>query len=224
MAALLAVVAMGVAACGRGPVASQPTAGSSTSTAGRSVPVKTTSSPATADGSSSRSPGPAYLRQMEQETAAAAQTTFKVTYSASDNTTVVYAQMDGKSSFVAGSTGYYDNGTSNTVCDNGNATPVCYTNAQPLQGVLSLVEPARALGALQAVAARTASITHTSQPHDVQCVSYSLQGELVKYCINRQGIVTYVGVPSGDFKLSQYTTAVSDAEVSVPANALTNPS
>ena len=41
----------------------------------------------------------------------------------------------------------------------------------------------------------------------------------MKYCINDQGILTYIRIPAGAFELTAYTTNVSDADVSVPANA-----
>lgn len=224
--AFLALLTLAVGGCVSGSTTSPSTNGGGSGSAAGSSPVKSTASPATgADGSGSRARTTSgYFGQMEQETAQAALTTFKATYSASDHTTVVYAQMGANSSFTAGSTGYYSIGASDTVCDNGNATPVCYTDAQPLQGVLSLVEPARASSAIRAAASGGASVTHTTESHGVQCLSYSLGGEQVKYCINRQGIVSYIGVPSGNFQLTQYTTDVSQADVSVPPNASTNPS
>jgi hypothetical protein len=41
--------------------------------------------------------------------------------------------------------------------------------------------------------------------------------------MNSQGIVTFIKIPEGAFDLTAYTTAVSAADVSVPANATFRP-
>ena len=100
--------------------------------------------------------------------------------------------------------------------------PSCYTGAQPLTGLLSLIDPAQESSAIQAANAEGLSVSYSTATHDGQlssCVSYTKAGQRVKYCIDDHGILTYIRIPSGEFELTAYTTNVSDAEVSVPANA-----
>ena len=41
----------------------------------------------------------------------------------------------------------------------------------------------------------------------------------MKYCVDDEGILTYIKIPTGTFQLTAYTTAVSSTDVSVPAGA-----
>jgi hypothetical protein len=134
----------------------------------------------------------------------------------------VFAQDGSKSSFSTGTTAYYSDGAINTVCDSSSGTPACYNGAKPLSGLLSLISPTRVSSAIQAAAA--VSVSHSTEHHNGQassCIAYLDAGQKVKYCIDGQGIVTYIKIPNGAFELSSYTTSVSPADVSVPAGATT---
>jgi hypothetical protein len=192
--------------------------GSSSASRHHNTPVGSTP-PRTAPRSSSSG----YLEKMEQATLAASQTTFQATYTGSDNSTMTFAQMGSRTAFSTGSTAYYRNGSADTVCDIGNTKPVCYTGAQPLQGVLSLVSPASTYAAIQAVVSGNVSVNHTTQDHGVQCLAYTFQSQSVKYCVDQQGIVSYIGIQGGNYKLTKFTADVSEASVSVPSNAVVNP-
>jgi hypothetical protein len=149
--------------------------------------------------------------------------TFKATYRAKgSNTTIVFAQEGSKSSFATGTTAYYSDGSSNTVCDTSSGTPACYAGAKPVAGLLSLISPTKVSSAIHAAALAAVPVSHSTEHHSGQsssCVAYSDAGQKVKYCINDQGILTFIKIPSGSFELSAYTTAVSPADVSVPAGA-----
>ena len=104
--------------------------------------------------------------------------------------------------------------------------PLCYTGAKPLGGLLSLISPAREASAIQAAASAGSPVGYSEETHDGQvssCISYSDAGQHVKYCINDHGIMTYIRIPAGAFELTAYTTTVSDADVSAPANATMQP-
>jgi hypothetical protein len=152
---------------------------------------------------------------------------FKATYRAKgSNATIVFAQVGSQSSFSTGTTAYYSVGSNSTVCDSSSGTPLCYTGAKPLAGLLSLISPTRVSSAIQAAAMAAVSVSHSTEHHSGQsssCISYSDAGQNVKYCINDQGIVTYIKLPSGSFELTGYTTAVSTADVSVPGGATMRP-
>jgi hypothetical protein len=171
------------------------------------------------------SAGSKYLQQLLQRASLATNSTFKATYRAKgSNATIVFAQDGSRSSFSTGTTAYYSNGASNTVCDSSSGAPACYRGAKPLAGLLSLISPTNVSGAIQAAAAAALPVSHSTEHHSGQsssCVAYFAAGQKVKYCINDQGIVTYIKIPSGSFELSGYTTVVSPADVSVPAGATT---
>jgi hypothetical protein len=215
---------------GSATTASAPSGASSGSatTAGAASGSGATTAPGgtTASGSQSApttSAGSKYVQQLQQRASLATHATFKATYRAKgSNTTIVFAQDGSKSSFLTGTTAYYSDGSSNTVCDSSSGTPACYTGAKPLGGLLSLLSPTRVSSAIQAAAA--VSVSHTSEHHSGQpssCIAYSDAGQRVKYCIDVQGIVTYIKIPNGAFELTAYTTAVSPGDVSVPAGATT---
>ena len=173
-----------------------------------------------ASGSSS---GSKYLQQLQQRASLATHAAFKATYRAKgSNATIVFAQDGSLSSFSTGTTAYYSVGSNSTVCDSSSGTPLCYTGAKPLAGLLSLISPTKVSSAIQAAATAAVSVSHSTEHHSGQsssCISYSDAGQNVKYCINDQGIVTYIKIPSGSFELTGYTTAVSTTDVSVPAGA-----
>jgi len=163
------------------------------------------------------------LPQLQQKASSATNTIFKATYEAkSANSTIVFAQKGAKTAFLTGTTSYYSEGASSIVCDSSSGVPLCYTGAKPLGGLLSLIDPARESSAIRAAAAAGSPVSYSEENHDGQlssCISYANAGQHVKYCINDQGILTYIRIPAGAFELTAYTTNVSDADVSVPANA-----
>ncbi len=167
------------------------------------------------------------LPQLQQKASSATSAVFKATYEAKGaNSTIVFAQKGAKTAFLTGTTSYYSEGASNIVCDSSSGVPSCYTGAKPLGGLLSLIDPARESSAIQAAASAGSPVDYSEENHGGQlssCISYSNAGQRVKYCINDQGILTYIRIPAGAFELTAYTTNVSDADVSVPANATIQP-
>jgi hypothetical protein len=175
-----------------------------------------------------------FLQQLQQKASSATHATFKATYtstngSSSSTETLTFAQKGSKSSFTSGTTTVYSEGTTSTICDNSNSPSTCTVSSggvNPLAGLFALFSPSGVASAIQAAAAAAAGVTvsHSSETHGgqaSQCVSYSRGGQGIKYCVNGDGVVTYIGTPSGTFELTSYTTSVSDADVSVPAGATT---
>ncbi len=168
-----------------------------------------------------------FLQQLEQKATVATHTVYKATYQAKGSTaTIVFAQDGAQTSFTSGTTAYYSSGSANTVCDSSSGAPSCYTGAKPLAGLLSLISPTDVSSAIDAAAIASTSLNHSTERHSGQpssCISYTQGTERVKYCLNDQGIVTYIKIPTGTFQLTTYTTSVSGADVSVPANAKFQP-
>jgi hypothetical protein len=202
-----------------------------TGNAGSSQGTSTTSAPGAAAGPGQGQPAPSAshsaLVQLQQKAASASHGTFMATYQAKgSNTTILFARMGSRSSISTGTTTFYSDGTSNTVCDTSSGTPSCYTGAQPLAGLLSPIDPAEASSAIQSVVASGVSVSYSTEHHDgllSSCISYPNRGQHVKYCMNSQGVVIYLKIPTGAFQLTSYTTRVPDAYVSVPANATFHP-
>lgn len=241
--ALGAVGALGagglvLGACGNAPhVASRLGAGLAASGTTSSLPGAGSSSGTTAprtrsSGSSTTKPGlPALpssgsasgkgasangLEQLEMQALAASGLTYKASYrSTSAGATLTYAQLGAQTAFAAGQTTYYSDGVTNTVCDTSSGHPVCYTDAKPLTGLLSLISPASAAHAIQALLDGATSVTQSTQS-GAQCLAYLLSAQKVKYCINGQGIVSYINVGAGAFKLNGLTASVSSSDVTAP--------
>lgn len=135
----------------------------------------------------------------------------------------MFAEIGAESSFSTGDTTFYTDGAKNTVCSTSNGHLVCYTGAQPLNGVLSLISPAKASNSIRSVIAATTQVKYSKEPHGVGCVSYSVEDQPVTYCINNQGIISYINTATGTFKLTAYTTNVALSQVSVPAGAVMEP-
>ncbi len=153
--------------------------------------------------------------------------TFQATYKVKGSTaSIVFAQQGAKTSFSTGTTAYYSDGATSTVCDSSNGTPSCSTGAKPLTGLLSLINPTQMSNAVLAATTSAVSVNHSTENHSGQsssCVAYAVGLQRVKYCVNDQGVVTFIRIPTGTFELTAYTTNVSDAEVSVPAGAKFGP-
>jgi hypothetical protein len=168
------------------------------------------------------------LGQLQQKASTASHGIFKATYRAKggSGTTIVYAQIGSRSSLSTGTTTFYSDGTANTVCDTSSGTPACYTGAQPLSGLLSPIDPAQASSTIRAVESSGAPVSYSTEHHDgllSSCISYPNDGQHVKYCVDGQGVVIFLKIPTGAFELASYTTAVSEADVSVPADATYQP-
>ncbi|HUY23523.1 MAG TPA: hypothetical protein VMV22_14400 [Acidimicrobiales bacterium] len=133
--------------------------------------------------------------------------------------------MGSKASFSSGTSAYYSDGSTGTVCDSSSGTPSCYTGATPPTGLLSLINPAQVAGAIRSAEAAV-TVNHSMERHYSQmssCVAYMAGTQHVKYCLDQQGTLTFIRIPTGAFDLTAYTTTVSDSDVSVPAGATTRP-
>jgi len=165
-----------------------------------------------------------YLGELLNAVTGASDASFTATYEASgSNTTVTFTQLGSKSALATGTTTYYTDAATNTVCDTSQSPPACYTGAAPLTGVLSLINPAAAASAIRSATGESSAVTFQSEPDHVQCISYPLQSQTVQYCIDSAGLLTYVGSQIAAFHLTTHSTGVSDSEVSVPAGATLMP-
>ena len=102
--------------------------------------------------------------------------------------------------------------------------------ANPLLGVENIFSPAVALGALaeakQGLVSRLLGIKVTSssasfagQPST--CVTVTVRGKGGKYCVTKQGILSYSGSSTSYFKLTKYSSKPPASLFSLPAGATT---
>ena len=209
---LLAVGSVVLSACGGSHGTASPTTVVITSQGGTSTSTVSSASL------------PTNVQQLQQVTASASLVNFKATYRAVNaNSTVVYSQLGGRSAFSTGSSTEYTSGSTSTVCDTSGSRPVCTTSGRPLSGLLSVLDPASASAAVRAARAHGSSVKTSIQRQDnvrSSCVSYSQSGSRVKFCVNYLGIVDFLKIPNATFQLVGYTSAVTPADVSVPASAV----
>jgi hypothetical protein len=212
---LLALGMGGVAlsACGGGHGTAAP------STLGPSLGATSTTTSTSSAGSV-----PANVQQLQQATATAGLANFTATYRAVNaNATVVYSQLGSQSAFSTGSSTEYTSGSTSTVCDTSGPRPTCSTGGKPLSGLLSVLDPVSASAAVRAARAQGSSVKTSIEHQDNQissCISYTQSGSHVKFCVNYQGVVDFIKIPNATFKLVGYTSAVTPADVSVPADAI----
>jgi hypothetical protein len=75
---------------------------------------------------------------------------------------------------------------------------------------------ARALG----IKVTTSSQTIAGQP--TTCISATVHGQSGKYCVTKQGLLAYVGSPTGTvFKMTKYSSKPSPSLFVLPAGATT---
>ena len=102
--------------------------------------------------------------------------------------------------------------------------------ANPLLGLQNVFSPSVALGALaqakQGLVSRvlgikvsSSSATIAGQPST--CVTVTVRGKGGKYCVTKQGILSYSGSSSSYFKLTKYSSKPPASLFSLPAGATT---
>jgi hypothetical protein len=130
---------------------------------------------------------------------------------------IVFAQMGGNWSFTALPTTYYNDGTTDTVCDSSSGTAVCTPNVKPLTGQLSLINPKQTLAALASLP--SSGVQHSTKSNGDRCISYPATGGQIRFCVNTNGVVTTLSIPQGSINLKSYSTSVASSDVTVPSGA-----
>ena len=152
--------------------------------------------------------------------------------------TTYYCSSNSGSSGNSGNSGSASNsgnsgnsGTSTTTTTS-KASQQCLSvkGANPLLGVENLFSPSVALGALaeakQGLVSRllgikvsSSSASFAGQPST--CVTVTVRGKGGKYCVTKQGILSYSGNSSSYFKLTKYSSKPPSSLFSLPAGATT---
>jgi hypothetical protein len=161
--------------------------------------------------------------------------TYLAQYTALSNgqkTTVTIAQAPPKSNFSTQGGSVINNGKTTYYCSTTTGSPQCLSvsGTNPLLGLEGLFSPAIALGALaeakQGLVSRflgikvsSSSASFAGQPST--CVTVSVRGKSGKYCVTKQGLLSYSGSSSSYFQLTKYSATPSASLFSLPAGATT---
>ena len=155
----------------------------------------------------------------------------KTTYYCSANSGSSGNSGNSGNSGSAGSSGN-SGSSSTTTSTTSKSTMTCLSvkGANPLLGLENVFSPAVALGALaqakQGLVSRllgikvsSSSATIAGQPST--CVTVTVRGKGGKYCVTKQGILSYSGSSSSYFKLTKYSSKPPASLFSLPAGATT---
>ena len=135
------------------------------------------------------------------------------------------------SSSSAGSSGNSGNSGGSGSSGEGSVTCISSKGSNPLLGIEDAFSPALALNALgqarQTIIARALGIkvsystaSFAGQPST--CASVNVRGRTAKYCVTKQGILSYSGSGSaGYFELTKYSSTPSANLFALPAGATT---
>jgi hypothetical protein len=161
--------------------------------------------------------------------------TYEATYkSVSDGqtTTVTIAQAPPKSNFSTASGTVINDGKKTYYCSTSDGKQSCISagGANPILGLEDLFSPAAALGALteakEGLVSRVLGIKVTStsasfagQPST--CVSVKVKGQGGKYCVTKQGLLSYSGSSGSYFQLTKFTSKPPASLFALPAGATT---
>jgi hypothetical protein len=179
---------------------------------------------------------PGSLRALTNSINRSKNLTYSATYtsvSGGQTTTVTIAQSPPKSNFSTSSGSVINDGKSTYYCSTTSGKQQCLTvsGANPLLGLEDLFSPQLALGALGeakqglvsrllGIKATASSATFAGQPST--CVTVTVRGKVGRYCVTKQGILSYSGSSSTSyFQLTKYSTSPSASLFTPPAGATT---
>jgi hypothetical protein len=154
------------------------------------------------------------------------------TVSNGQKTTVTIAQAPPKSNFSTQGGSVINNGKTTYYCSTSTGTAQCLSvkGANPLLGLEGVFSPAVALSALgeakQGLVSRLLGIKVSSSSasfagQSSTCVTVSVRGKSGKYCVTKQGLLSYSGSSSSYFELTKYSATPSASLFSLPAGATT---
>jgi hypothetical protein len=152
--------------------------------------------------------------------------------SASQTQTVTIAQAPPKSNFSTSTGEVVDNGSKTYYCSTQGSTNTCLSagTTNPFVGLEEIFSPEAALGAFteakEGLISRALGIkvTESSASFGGQastCVSVTVKGKGGKYCVTKQGILTYSGGAGSYFELTKFTTNPPASLFALPAGATT---
>lgn len=161
--------------------------------------------------------------------------TYEATYTSVENgqtTTVTIAQKPPKSSFTTSGGSLINNGTKSYYCSNAGTVKQCLSagTTNPFVGLEDIFSPTLALNAFteakEGLVSHLLSIKVTASSarfagQASTCISVSVRGHSAKYCVTKQGLLSYSGSGSNYFELTKYSKSPPSSLFTLPAGATT---
>jgi hypothetical protein len=152
--------------------------------------------------------------------------------SGGETTKVTIAQSPPKSAFTSGTSSVINTGSTTYICSGSSGSQSCLSagGSNPLAGLEELFSPTAAVAALaearQGLASKTLGIKTTSSTQTIggqpsTCISVSAKGNVAKYCVTKQGLLSYAGTSSSNFQLTSLSTKPPASAFVLPAGATT---
>lgn len=162
--------------------------------------------------------------EVAKEKGATFQVVYKTTY-AGHSQSVTFAQEPPKLLIKTTSGSLIETGTETLFCSPGSCIGVGGTS-DPLAPLQNLFSPTTAVGFFHQAAAEAAaklagySVKFSSTTFGglaSECASVAVSGVSEKYCVSRNGLLTYAGSSAGSVELTSYSGSVPGGEFTPPS-------
>jgi hypothetical protein len=175
------------------------------------------------------------LKQIEANLAKGKHLTYEAVYksvSSGQTQTITIAQAPPKSNFSTSTGEVVNTGSKTYYCSTEGTTQTCLNAGtdNPFVGLEDIFSSSAALGAFaeakEGLVARALGInvTQSSASFGGQastCVTVTVKGKGGKYCVTKQGILSYSGGSGSYFQLTKFTTKPPASLFTLPAGATT---
>jgi hypothetical protein len=175
------------------------------------------------------------LKTLENNLAKGKHITYEATYKSvqgAQTQTVTIAQAPPKSNFSTSGGEVVDTGSKTFYCSTQGSAETCINagTSNPFLGLEDIFSSSTALGAFaeakEGLIARAlgVKVTESSGSFGGQassCVTVTVKGKGGKYCVTKQGILSYSGGASSYFELVKFSTSPPASLFALPAGATT---
>jgi len=175
------------------------------------------------------------LKAIENNLAKGKHITYEATYKSVSGTqtqTVTIAQSPPKSNFSSSGGEVVDTGSKTYYCSTQGSAETCFNagTSNPFVGLEDIFSSSAALGAFseakEGLIARAlgVKVVESGGSYGGQastCVTVSVKGKGGKYCVTKQGILSYSGTAGSYFELVKYSTSPPASLFALPAGATT---
>jgi hypothetical protein len=185
--------------------------------------------------SKSKAPSSAEIKALTKSLNSAKHLTYEATYKSvngGQTTTVTIAQAPPKSTFSTSSGSVIDTGSKTYFCSGSSTNQQCLSEggSNPFSALEALFSPTLALEAFgeakDGLLSRSLGIKVNSSSASFAgqastCVSVTVKSNAGKYCVTKQGLLSYSGSTSGYFELTKYSKSPPSSLFTLPTGATT---
>jgi hypothetical protein len=177
-----------------------------------------------------------FLKQLSGDLSKGKKITFDAVYKSVSNggttETITIAQAPPKSDFSTGNGQVVDTGSNTYYCSGSTGHETCLSAGtdNPFASIEALFSPAAALSAFseakeglleKSLGIKVSSSSVTIGGQASTCVSVTEHGSTGKYCVTKQGVLTYSGANNSYFELTKYSSSPPASLFQLPAGATT---